>query len=105
VESTVVDNPAAGRFEIKLGGQVAGFVEYRRRGATVSFTHTLIEPEFEGRGLGSKLARAALDSVRAEGGSVLPFCPFVRGYLQRHHDYLDLVPAPERSGFQLASES
>jgi uncharacterized protein len=93
MESTVVDNPSAGRFEIKVDGQVAGFAAYRRSGATVSFTHTEIDSSFEGRGLGSKLARGALDAVRAEGSAVVPLCPFIRRYIERHPEYLDLVPA------------
>ncbi|GGM52719.1 N-acetyltransferase [Micromonospora sonchi] len=105
MEPTVVDNPSAGRFEIMVDGQVAGFAEYRRRNGTISFTHTLIESNFEGRDLGSKLARGALDAVREEGSGVLPFCPFIRGYIQRHPDYLDLVPTDQRARFELAPAS
>jgi predicted GNAT family acetyltransferase len=101
MEPTVVDNPSAGRFEIMVDGQVAGFAEYRCSGAAVSFTHTVIDPGFEGRGLGSKLARGALDAVRDRGSAVLPFCSFIRGYIQHHRAYLDLVPADQRARFQL----
>jgi predicted GNAT family acetyltransferase len=101
VETTVTDNPGAHRFEITVDGKVAGFAAYQRDGSTVSFTHTEIEPAFEGKGLGSALARGALDATRAEGRSVLPFCPFIRGYLARHADYADLVPADQRSKFGL----
>jgi predicted GNAT family acetyltransferase len=79
---------------------VAGFAEYRRSGAAVSFTHTVIESNVEGSGLGSKFARGALDAVRDEGSAVLPFCPFIRGYIQRHPACLDLVPAEQRTRFQ-----
>jgi uncharacterized protein len=102
---SIVDNPESGRFEILVDGEVAGFAEYTRKGTTVSFTHTVIDSHFEGRGLGSRLARAALDATRAEGGSVLPFCPFIRGYILRHPDYLDLVPPDQRARFQLEAAS
>ncbi|GGS93022.1 hypothetical protein GCM10010156_59100 [Planobispora rosea] len=102
-EPTVVDNPEAGRFEILVDGRVAGFAEYRRSGTKVSLTHTEIDPAFEGRGLGSILARGALDASRAEGLSVLPFCSFIRGYIERHPDYLDLVPSDQRARFSLDS--
>ncbi|GIJ24476.1 GNAT family N-acetyltransferase [Micromonospora lutea] len=105
MEPTVVDNPSAGRFEIVVDGQVAGFAEYRRRKGNVSFTHTVIESDFEGRGLGSQLARGALDAVREEGSGALPFCPFIRGYIQRHPEYLDLVPIDQRTRFELAPAS
>jgi hypothetical protein len=102
-ESTarVVDNPAAGRFELLVGDDVAGFAEYRRTSSATSFTHTVIDPAFAGRGLGAALARGALDASRAAGRAVLPACPFIRGYIARHPEYLDLVPARRRAGFQL----
>lgn len=101
MEPTVVDDPPAGRFEILVDGQVVGHLQYQRQGDTFSLTHTAIEPDFEGRGLGSKLAGGALATIRDQGGAVLPFCPFIRAYLQRHPEYLDLVPPDQRSRFQL----
>jgi uncharacterized protein len=101
----VVDNPEADRFEILVEDQVAGFAEYRRTNGVVAFTHTVIEPAFEGRGLGSVLARGALDATREAGAPVLPYCPFIRGYIQRHPAYLDLVPADRRAEFELAPTS
>jgi uncharacterized protein len=105
MEPSVVDNPESSRFEILVDGEVAGVAEYHRSGSTVAFTHTAIEPRFEGRGLGSVLARGALDATRTAGSSVLPFCPFIRGYIQRHPDYLDLVPFDQRVRFQLEPAS
>jgi uncharacterized protein len=101
----VVDSPEVGRFEVLLDEHVAGFAEYQRNGNIVSFTHTVIDPGFEGRGLGSVLARGALDAAGRAGHSVLPFCLFIRGYIQRHPAYLDLVPAERRAEFDLASAS
>ncbi|GIH64832.1 GNAT family N-acetyltransferase [Microbispora siamensis] len=101
-EPQVADNPEASRFEITVDGSLAGFADYRLHGPTISFTHTEIDPAFEGRGLGSTLVRAALDAARDAGLSVLPFCPFVQRYIKRHPDeYLDLVPADRRARFSL----
>ena len=47
-----------------------------------------------GHGLGGTLVRGALDDVRARGGSVVPLCPFVRGWIDRHPEYQDLLSAP-----------
>jgi predicted GNAT family acetyltransferase len=93
MDTRVADNPAARRFEITVDGEVAGFVTYSRDDSTLSLNHTEIDPRFEGRGLGSVLVRAVLDTARAESAKVLPFCPFVRAYLERHPEYADLVPA------------
>jgi uncharacterized protein len=101
-EQTVVDHTEAHRFEVRVDGVVAGYAEYRRRGGSVAFTHTVVDDAFEGRGLGSALARGALDAVRAEGSAVLPFCPFIRSWIQRHPDYADLVPEGRRAEFGLS---
>ena len=87
---TVTDNEAAGRFEIEVDGEVAGYAEYTRRPGVVTFTHTVVEDAYEGRGVGSALVRGALDAVRAEGSRVVPVCPFVRSYIERHPEYADL---------------
>ncbi len=98
----VRDDPEAGRFEIFVDGRRAGYAAYRRHPGRIAFTHTEIKPEFEGRGLGGALVREALARARAEGLEVLPFCPFVREYIERHPDQLDLVPEARREEFDLA---
>ena len=97
----VSDDREAGRYLIAVGGEPAGFAEYRDRGRALAFVHTEIDDRFEGQGLGGRLVSAALDDVRSRGLVVLPFCPFVRGYIARHHEYLDLVPETQRAQFGL----
>jgi predicted GNAT family acetyltransferase len=95
---SVADNPAASRYEAHLGDRVAGFSEYVTKPGRLVFTHTIVEPEFEGRGIGSKLVRDELDDVRRRGLKVTPLCPFVRAYIRRHPEYQDLVAtADDRS--------
>ncbi|MGY1604323.1 GNAT family N-acetyltransferase [Geodermatophilus sp. SYSU D00815] len=85
------DAPEEHRYEIREGDRVLGIAAYRRRGDVLVFTHTEVDPQ-EGRsGLGSTLVRGALDDVRARGGKVVALCPFVRGWIERHPDYADLV--------------
>lgn len=100
-EALVVDVPERSRFEIRVGEEVAGFTEYRRRPGLIAFIHTLTDPRFEGQGLASELVRAALSQARSDGLSVLPFCPFVRSYIARHSEHLDLVPEDVRAKFDL----
>jgi predicted GNAT family acetyltransferase len=100
-EQAVRDNAEAQRFEIWVAGELAGFARYQRMGDDLAITHTEIDDRFEGQGLGSALARSVLDSLREAGTKVLPYCPFVRGYIDRHPEYLDLVPADLRDRFQL----
>jgi predicted GNAT family acetyltransferase len=88
---TVRDNPAQSRFEVHLDGQLGGFARYERTGDTITFTHTEIDDAFEGQGLGGHLVREALDQVRADGHRVVARCPFVKGWIERHDDYGDLL--------------
>jgi predicted GNAT family acetyltransferase len=95
MEPTVHDAPDAERYEIRDGDRVLGIAAYHRRGDTVVFTHTEVDPDAGESGLGSQLVREALDDVRAKGEKVVPQCPFVRGWIERHQEYADLVTTAE----------
>ena len=89
---TVRDDAEANRFEaVDESGVVAGFAAYRRYPDRIVFTHTVVDDAFEGRGVGSTLVRAALAAARDEGLRVVPQCPFVRSYIERHPEYADLT--------------
>ncbi len=98
---TIADDSDAHRYEIRVGDQLAGFVQYRRRPGLIAFIHTEIDPRFEGQGLGSQLIAAVLDAARTEGTAVLPFCAVVNGYIERHPEYAELVPSEFRAEFGL----
>jgi predicted GNAT family acetyltransferase len=97
----VSDAPDRKRFEATVDGELAGFLVYRCRKGLLALIHTEVEDRFEGRGLGGRLARFALDKAREEGLAVLPFCPFVNAWMKRHPEYVDLVPAAYRANFDL----
>ena len=88
--SKVIDNGAEHRFELAEGGANA-IAAYRIEGDTISFTHTVVPEEIEGQGVGSRLVRGALDQVREKGLRVAPLCHFVKGYIERHPEYQDLL--------------
>jgi hypothetical protein len=87
----VRDNADLQRYEVLVDGTMVGFARYVRRGGRAYFVHTEVDPKHEGSGLGSSLARAALDAQRDRGELVVPLCPFVRGYIERHPEYADVV--------------
>lgn len=92
---TVTDSPERHRFEARSGGELAGTAAYRRSGGVVVFTHTETADGYEGQGVGSALVRGALDEVRRQGRRVVPRCPFVKSYIDRHPEYADLLdPGP-----------
>ena len=97
----VADAPEREQYELTVDGELAGRLEYHRRGGVLSLLHTVVEPAYEGRGLASVLVRAVLDDVRAQGGTVLPFCPYARSWLVKHPESLDLVAAEQRARFDL----
>ena len=89
---SVNDVPEQKRFEARTSeDQLLGFVDYRQADDVITLTHTEVLPEAEGRGVGSTLARAVLDQARADGFTVVPQCPFIEGWIERHPDYSDLV--------------
>jgi predicted GNAT family acetyltransferase len=90
----VRDNPSESRYEAWADGELAGIAIYETDGSTIVFTHTEVADAFEGKGIGSTLAREALDAVRAAGGrDVVPQCPFIKDWIDRHPDYQDLLHA------------
>ena len=92
-EVQTTGNAEQQRYEARVDGELAGFAEYRVRGDRVVFTHTEVDDAYEGQGVGSALARSALDDVRATGRNAVPLCPFIRDWIDKHPDYADLVAA------------
>jgi uncharacterized protein len=79
----VIDNTDASRFELRADGWLAELV-YRIRGDRLVLVHTEVPVELEGRGIGGRLVTAALDRAAREGLTLVPLCPFARGWLERH---------------------
>ena len=87
---SVIDNKAEQEFELTVDGYRA-VAAYQLEGDTIVFTHTEVPPAIEGRGVGSKLIGAALDSARDRGLKVVPQCPFVRAYMDKHPEMRDML--------------
>jgi predicted GNAT family acetyltransferase/glutaredoxin len=92
-EATVVNVPEAHRFELLLDGQRIGELAYRQRKGRIAFTHTNVNPAYEGRGFGGRLAEAALADARRQGLTVVPLCPFIAWYIEQHPEHGNLVAA------------
>jgi uncharacterized protein len=87
----VVDQVDSKRYEGFVGDTLAGYVEYEDVDGQRALRHTQVLDAFEGKGVGSRLARGVLDDLRAKEMKVRPFCPFIAGWIRRHPDYLELV--------------
>ncbi len=79
------------RYELWEGDDRVGVAVFHDRGRRRVFVHTEVDDEHEGRGFASDLVRGALDDTRAQARPVVPLCPFVAGWIDRHEAYQDLV--------------
>jgi uncharacterized protein len=79
----VQDNPASDRFELSVDGETA-FLEYERTATAIRFKHTEVPTAFRGRGFGEQLVKGAIDLAHAEHLRIIPLCPFVRAYMEKH---------------------
>ena len=86
----VRDNPDRHRFELDADGHVA-FSNYKRAGNVITIQHTEVPKELGGRGIGSALARGVLEFARGQGLKVVPHCPFVKSYIDKHPEFADLL--------------
>ncbi|MEU6370969.1 GNAT family N-acetyltransferase [Streptomyces sp. NPDC046931] len=87
----VVRADARNRYEILVNGKRAGLTAYRDRGAQRVFYHTEVDEAFAGQGLASRLVQEALTDVRAQGKRIVPVCPYVAKFLQKHEEFTDIV--------------
>jgi predicted GNAT family acetyltransferase len=101
METSVVDVPERGRFEIRLGDRVVGLASYHVENGTMTLPHTEVDPAMGGRGMGTALVAGVLSAARERGLHVLPYCSFVRRYIQQHPEELDLVAEDDRPHFGL----
>lgn len=90
----VRNDPENHRYLLELDGEVIGVAVYHERGGRRLFVHTEVAPEHEGEGLGSTLARGALDDVRAMGMRIVPLCPFISAFIDRNPEYAGLIDQP-----------
>lgn len=95
----MIDEPAASRYEAHIGDRLAGFADYVRRDDRVVFPHAEVFPQFSGRGVGTTLARFALDDVIAHGKVITPMCPFVVDFIKRNPSYVSHVDDKSRGRF------
>jgi uncharacterized protein len=88
----VANAPDHERYELSVDGEVVGFTVYSERPGLIAFVHTEVDERLQGHGLADRLIRFALEDARTRGLAVLPFCPFVKAFIERHREFQTLVP-------------
>lgn len=86
----VIENAAAGRFEMSFAGGTA-FASFRRDGDRLIITHTEVPAAHEGRGIGSQLVRGLFESARDSGRRIVPACSFVAAWARRHPEFAEVL--------------
>ena len=97
----VTDNERAGRYEVTVDGELAGFADRIVRDGTMVLPHTVVQPRFRGQGLAAHLVRRALDDARERQLGVVPQCWYVAQYIGDHPAEVDLVPEDLRARYGL----
>ncbi len=101
MDASVVDVPEKGRFEVRLGDRVVGLASYHIDEGTMTLPHTEVDPSVGGQGIGTTLVAGVLSAARERGLHVLPYCSFVRHYIQQHPETIELVAEEDRPHFGL----
>jgi predicted GNAT family acetyltransferase len=84
------------RYEVVLAedGTLVSLVTYRRSTDWIALLHTEVQPGFEGQGMGSRTAKLAFDDARRRNLKVVPKCPFILRWLERHPEQHDVLLRP-----------
>ena len=91
----VSNNEVAQQYQARIDGALA-YIQYERQGDRITYLHTRVPKALEGRRIASALTHTALEDARARKLTVVPVCPFVSAYIERHPEYLPLVDAAYR---------
>jgi predicted GNAT family acetyltransferase len=90
--NAVQQNTGAKRFELPLDGGKSAIINYVESGSGVlDLTHTEVPPGFEGQGIGAKLVTGALEIAKSNGNKVIPSCPYVAKFIERHEEFKPLL--------------
>jgi predicted GNAT family acetyltransferase len=86
----LIDNAEKKQYEFHIEDDLAR-IEYIKAQGKIFLTHTEVPSKFEGKGVGSALVKQVLDDIRQKGLTLVPLCPFVAAYINRHPEYNALL--------------
>ena len=90
-ELSVIDAPESSRFELLLDGERVGLADYSLDGVVMTVPHLETDPAYQGQGFSAVLMQGLLDSIRANGQTIRPICPYAAAYIRGHPDTQDLL--------------
>jgi uncharacterized protein len=78
-------------YTIAVEGQTVGHADYADRGDQRVFYHTVVDPEYGGRGLATILVEEALNGARDAGKRIVPVCSMVETMLKKHPEFDEIT--------------
>lgn len=93
-DAELIKNSDEDRYELRVGDERVGFIDYRGAGDAVELVHTEVDPTHGGKGYASMLVNFALSDLRDDDSRVIPTCSYVARYIERHPEFADLVNPP-----------
>ncbi|MFN3865874.1 MAG: GNAT family N-acetyltransferase [Demequina sp.] len=94
-DTAVTRNESESRYDVHVDGELAGFAVYEIDGDRAAFTHTEVFEKYQGAGIAGTLAGEALADAAKRGLTLVPVCPYIAKYLERHEVEGATVAAPE----------
>lgn len=90
-------NPDHNRYELRVGGELAGVAEYEEEPDSVALTHTVVQEQFRHQGYSSMLVSFAAEDIIASGRRIKPYCSYAASYLAKHRELSHHVSWPQEA--------
>ena len=87
----LIDNVALHQYEFRIGDLIPRIEYIKTKNGEIYLTHTEVPSALEDKGVGSSLVRLALEDIERQQLRLVPLCPFVAGYVQKHPEWKRLV--------------
>ena len=79
-------------FDLFYDAEKAGFLEYNKnKEGILEITHTEVDPEFGGKGLGTELVKAAVAEAQKNNLKILSLCPYAKKVIEKTPAFKDLL--------------
>lgn len=85
-------NDKKGFFYIEIDGKREAFMTFIFAGEdNFIIEHTEVNPSNEGKGLGKKLVRKAVEYAREKDIKIIPLCPFAKKVFDKTPEFRDVL--------------
>lgn len=86
-EYELINNTDESQYEFHVGKYIPKIKYMKSVNNEIYLTHTEVPSELGGQGIGSLLVEKVLQDIEMQKLQLVPLCPFVAGYIQKHPDW------------------